>query len=201
MRNILLVILFLFYTISSFCEGYMFRIELKDKGNPPYTTENPSAYLSEKSIERRQRQGISIDNTDLPIDPVFLEQIKATGALIKATSKWVETVTIYLPDSSAIPVLKNLSFIDTLYCVWKGTLPQADLLKSGHDKYAGHEPDIPFGEKEMNIYGEGYEQISMLNGDLLHDDGFKGKGISIAVMDIGFQNSDRIAAFNFDQIK
>ena len=202
MRNILLVILFSFGTTTVFCESYMFRIELKDKGNPPsYTIENPSAYLSEKSIERRQRQGISIDNTDLPIDPLYLDEIRLTGASIKATSKWVKTVTVYLPDSSAIPALKNLSFIDTLYCVWKGDLPQSDLLKSGEDKCVKSESYNPSSKREMNMYGEGYEQISMVNGNLLHDAGFKGKGISIAILDVGFQNCDQIPALNFNQIK
>ena len=179
----------------------MFRLELKDKGNPPYTIENPSAYLSEKSIERRLRQGISVDSTDLPIDPVYLSEIKATGALIKATSKWVETVTVYLPDSSAVPALKSLNFVDTLYCVWKGDLPQSDLLKLKQDKYEKPELYSSSSNEDINMYGEGYVQISMLNGDILHNAGFKGKGMSIAVLDIGFQNSDQIPAFNFDQIK
>ena len=179
----------------------MFRIELKDKGNPSCTIENPSAYLSEKSMERRLRQGIAIDSTDLPINPVYLEKISLTGASIKATSKWVKTVTVYLPDSSAIPALKNLNFVDTLYCVWKGDLPQSDLLKSGQDKYVKSESYDYSPKREMNMYGNGYEQISMLNGNLLHDAGFKGKGMSIAVLDVGFQNSDQILALNFNQVK
>jgi len=182
----------------------MFRIELKDKGNAPYTIENPSVFLSEKSIERRLRQGIAVDSTDLPIDPLYLEEIKLTGASIKAASKWVKTVTIYLSDSSIIPALKNLNFVDTLYCVWKGNLSQSDLsfgvvcngVVITNDAERGHEYI-----SETNIYGESYKQISMLNGNLLHDAGFRGKGISIAVLDIGFQNCDQIPALNFDQIK
>ena len=174
----------------------MFRIELKDKGNPPYSIEDPSAYLSEKSIERRLRQGIDIDHTDLPIDPLYLEAITSTGASIKAMSKWVETVTVYLPDYSVVPELEDLDFVDDLYCVWKGDLPQSDLFKSEQDKYYSLSP-----KREMNIYGDGYEQVSMLNVDLLHDAGFKGQGISIAVIDVGFQNSDQIAALDFNRVK
>ena len=201
MRNILFIILLLFCTTSVFCGGYMFRIELKDRGNTPYTIENPLAYLSEKSIERRLRQGIAIDSTDLPINPLYLNEIRLTGASIKETSKWVKTVTVYLPDSSAVPALKNLNFVDTLYCVWKGDLPQSDLLKSGRDKYVRSESYNFSPQREMNMYGDGYRQISMLNGDLLHDAGFRGKGMSIAVLDGGFQNSDQVPALNLDQIK
>lgn len=184
-----------------FSEGYMFRIELKNKGNPAYTIDNPSAYLSEKSIARRQKQGIAIDSTDLPVDLTYLEKIKSTGAAIRATSKWVKTVTVYLPDSSAVLPLKAFDFVDTLYCVWKGTLPSSDLLKSGQDKFARYEEESPAVTREMSVYGAGYEQISMLNGDLLHNAGFRGKGMSIAVLDIGFQNSDRISSLDFSYVK
>ncbi len=197
MRNILLVILFSFYFTLVFCENYIFRIELTDKGNPPYTTDNPAAFLSEKSIERRQRQGITIDDTDLPINPTYLAEIKATGAEIKATSKWVKTVTVYLPDSSIVPALKQLNFVDTLYCVWKGTLPQPDTLESEQGKFL---PTIS-DNKSTNIYGASDQQVGMLHVDLLHAAGFKGQGMSIAVLDAGFQNSDQIEAFNFNQIK
>ena len=184
-----------------FGEGYMFRIELKDKGNPPYTIDNPSAYLSEKALERRQRQGIAIDHTDLPIDQLYLETIKATGATIKATSKWIETVTVYLPDFSAVSALKNLDFVDTLYCVWKEYLPQSDWLQARQNKYVKDELHHFPPKRRMNIYGEGYEQVSMLGLDVVHDAGFRGKGMSIAVLDVGFLDSDRISALNFGQIK
>ncbi len=200
MRDILFIILFLFCATSVFCESYIFRIELKDKGKAPYTIENPATFLSEKSIERRLRQGISIDSTDLPVDPLYLEEIKLTGASVKAISKWVKTVTVCLPDSSAIPALKNLNFVDTLYCVWKGSLSQPDSLQL-QQEYIKSELHNNILNDDVNPYGEGYKQINMLNATMLHDAGFRGKGISIAVLDIGFQNIDQIPAFDFNQIK
>ena len=194
MRNILLSILFLFYFLPIFCEGYMFRIELKDKGNPPFTIENPLEYLSEKSIERRERQGIPVDSTDLPIDPLYLEEIRFTGASITAISKWVKTVTVYLPDLSLVPELKNLDFVDTLYCVWKGnSLPGY----STQEKFVKTESSTPSLKTEMSSY----TQVSMLKVDLLHQAGFKGKDMSIAVIDAGFLDADQIPAWDFNQVK
>ncbi len=181
-------------------QDFMFRIELKDKGKPPYSIDNPSAYLSQKSIERRQKQGIAIDSTDLPLDPAYMEQIRTTGATIKAVSKWLGTVVVHLSDSSRVTMLKNLNFVDSVHYVWKGTFPHIDVIKTSvNPDSVFKNTDAP--EKEMNAYGEGYSQINMLNGVLLHELGFKGKGMMIAVMDGGFQNVDLIPLFSPERIK
>ena len=45
-----------------------------------------------------------------------------------------------------------------------------------------------------SIYGPAARQIEMSNGHLLHEAGFKGQGMTIAVIDVGFHNADRITA-------
>ena len=44
-----------------------YRISLKDKAATDYSLQKPEMYLSKKSIERRKRQGLEIDSTDLPV--------------------------------------------------------------------------------------------------------------------------------------
>ena len=36
----------------------------------------------------------------------------------------------------------------------------------------------------------------MLNGDLMHDAGYRGEGMVIAVLDAGFQNADILPVFD-----
>ena len=48
-------------------ESFRFRVYLKDKGDSGYTLDNPEEYLSKESVERRNRQGISVSESDLPI--------------------------------------------------------------------------------------------------------------------------------------
>ena len=43
-----------------------YRISLKDKAATDYSLQKPEKYLSIKSIERRKKQGLPIDSTDLP---------------------------------------------------------------------------------------------------------------------------------------
>ena len=43
-----------------------FRICLKDKAVTEYSLQRPEEFLSAKALERRHRQGLEVDSTDLP---------------------------------------------------------------------------------------------------------------------------------------
>ena len=60
---------------------YMFRVTLKDKAHSRYSLSAPSEYLSPRAIERRKRQHIAIDSTDLPVNDVYLNAIAASKDL------------------------------------------------------------------------------------------------------------------------
>ena len=44
-----------------------YRINLTDKAVTDYALDRPEEFLSKKAIERRQKQGLAIDSTDLPV--------------------------------------------------------------------------------------------------------------------------------------
>ena len=177
-------------------ESRMYRLCLKDKGNPPFSLTHPEDFLSLKSIERRQRQNLPVDSFDLPLDQAYMEAITETGATVQTSSKWEKTVVVNLSDMEIFSRLKNLPFVDTLYCVWEGNL---------RAKTSNEMEDItlnpPLRDDIINSYGSGFTQIALNNGHLLHDAGFRGKGMTIAVLDGGFVNVDNIDFFNQAQIK
>ena len=84
--------------------------------------------------------------------------------------------------------------VDSVKWVWKGhdvTPAQED------DQEIRLSPsDAPLKEK----YGYAERQIKMLNGIKLHDAGFRGEGMRVAVIDAGFQNVDRICVFDSLQL-
>ena len=55
---------------------------------------------------------------------------------------------------------------------------------------------MPIDKPEKSPYGYAEEQIKMLNGIKLHEAGFKGEGMRVAVVDAGFMNVDRISVFD-----
>jgi subtilisin family serine protease len=173
----------------------MFRLLLTDKGQSTYTIDRPQQFLSQKSIDRRTRQEIAVDETDLPIDPSYIRQIETLGVDIVAQSKWVQTVTVKTMDSLLVDNLLSLPFVDTLYLVYRDKLWEPTEQPQPETSFV-----VTSNTSHTNIYGEGLTQIAMHNGNLLHERGYRGEGITIAVIDGGFYNADRIDALDTAKI-
>lgn len=174
----------LFFGTVNAADGYMFRIKLKNKSNSDYSVTSPELYLSEKAIERRIKQNIRVDESDLPISDRYIDSINNLGYPIVAKSKWLNTISVLCKDSSCVESLKELDFIDKIAFVWK-----SDSIKIGkQDPVKRSSPST----KPNSTYGYAYDQISTLNGQHLHEQGFKGEGMEIAIIDAGFTNLKEI---------
>ena len=164
-----------------------YRIYLSDKNNSPYSIDNPSEYLSQRAIDKRARFNISITEQDFPVNPQYKQQILALDADMQllSTSKWMNTVTIYCPDSIVVPQILNLPFVDSVKAVGNYILHDAPVYRNPENPVPlVHNSSIP--TKDAIDYGEGLAQIALLNGIPLHEEGFCGEGMLIAVIDGGF---------------
>jgi hypothetical protein len=174
-------------------------IRLKDKNNTPYSFNNPSAFLSAKAIARRDRQQISIDSTDLPVNPAYLDSIRSAGSVaILNVSKWLNQVLIQTSDADALDRIQHLSFVKTL----KGIAPRISRREGDADDklIKGNPPSKKAsgapGTGDYLSYGSTYNQISIHEGEFLHNKGFLGEGVTIAVLDGGFYHYDTNPAFD-----
>lgn len=161
-----------------------YRISLKDKAATEYSLQKPEKYLSEKSIERRKRQGLAIDSTDLPVCKKYVDAIRKKGAHVLVTGKWDNFVTVSCKDSTLIDEIAKLPFVRSTERVWKGVVKKA--LK--------RDSLINAPLRSDSLYGPAITQIEMSRANLLHNAGFKGQGMTIAVIDAGFHNVDKIEA-------
>lgn len=169
-------------------ESYCFRVYLKDKGPSEYTLEYPEAYLSHEALERREKRGIPITESDLPVSSAYLDTLEANGGRPLVQSKWFSTVVVSMSDSIAVTRLEQLPMVDSVRWVWKGEwLPPES---------AGKERLLPEAQPLKTPYGYADKQIRMLKGEKLHALGFRGEGMRIAVIDAGFKHVDRISAFD-----
>ena len=81
MKRIVLGCLMLTLGLSASAEKtYKYRVNLKDKAGTLYSIENPQAFLSERAIERRNRQQLPVDETDLPVSQQYVRELLGTGA-------------------------------------------------------------------------------------------------------------------------
>ncbi|WP_412466615.1 S8 family serine peptidase [Pedobacter sp. KLB.chiD] len=164
---------------------YKFRLVLKDKGQSNLSINYPETFLSPKAIERRRKQNIPIDASDLPIAPEYLKAIQQIGGTIVAKSKWLNTVSVNCTDEFLIDKYKALPFVKDVILVWEGKRKAADTTPKYNDVPQtgnNHTPNGPLN------YGSAFDNININNGQVLHNKGFRGAGIDIAVIDAGFIN-------------
>ncbi len=169
-------------------KAYMFRVGLRDKAGTPFSLDRPEEFLSEKSIRRRQRQGILPDSTDLPVSPAYLAGIASAGVEVVGKSKWNNTVLVRCRKQDAVRRVQELDFVTTVTKVW--TSP--DSVRQGRSRAKYHTEFNRWDTIASSRYGVTLEQVGMLGGVKLHDRGFTGEGMTIAVLDGGFMNADVI---------
>lgn len=194
-KQILLFLLFaLAFTEASAYSKYW--VQFSDKTNTPFSTTNPSAFLSARSVLRRQNQGIPVTWYDLPVDPAYVSQVLATGAVtLNYTSRWFNAVSITTTDTNALNAIAALPFVVNTSPVQRHAHP--DHFSEAPDENPAFRMGGPANPSPASYnYGAAYTQVHQINADCLHDLGYHGEGMQIAVLDDGFMNVNTIAAFD-----
>ena len=181
-KNILLILLLTFSFLSEAQTSYFYYVQLKDKNNTPYSLSNPSEYLSARAIARREEFKIPIDSIDLPVNPSYISQIQNLSVKVHNLSKWMNGVTIMITDTNLLSQVRALPFVS--FIEFTGENSGSLLAKAQNSK------------NDSTSYGITSTQINQLKGKYLHDIGYKGKGIHIAVIDGGFSKVNVNHAFD-----
>ena len=170
---------------------YIYRYTLTDKAATTFSLDKPHRFLSRKSVERRERQGLSVDSTDLPVCRSYVRQFNITGAEVVGTSRWQNTVVVRSTDSLLLERLAQLPIVSESRCVF---ISPDSIDKAENIKWNVHEHFNKWDSVKNDPYGMSRPQIEMLHGEKLHEAGLRGQGMTIAILDGGFQNYDRIPA-------
>lgn len=167
-----------------------YAIEFTDKENNDYSLDNPEEFLTQRSIDRRVNQGINYDMTDLPITDSYVIQVAEIGVEVKRRVKWINTVLVKTTNSSLIDDILELPFVESATKIAdQNAFPP---LKSKNffeieKNWVEEEINIPQEKSTAELdYGDAYAQINLINGIPLHDMGYQGQGMVIAVLDGGF---------------
>lgn len=188
----LLSICFFICTLSDFAQsGDKYFILLSNKTGTPFSVNNPQQFLSQRAINRRTAQGIAINETDLPVNPSYVSQIRSAGATVLYTSKWFNAVVAIIPNPTVLAAVNALPFVNSSASVNRltGTIPKQDIQTiSSSSKLSSI--------NSLYDYGNSLNQIEMLNGVCMHDQGYNGTGMLIAVLDAGFANVNTHDAFD-----
>ncbi len=171
------------FIFSDVMYSQKYWVMFKNKTGTPYSLSSAGAFLSTKSIQRRIDQGIMLDNTDLPVTPSYVSQVDAvSGVTVLYRSKWLNGVVISVTNTIALTTINTFSFVQTTNKVnkYKLTFPFAET--NTHEINEANKTQSPTAFN----YGLAVGQNTMVGVDCLHNMGYRGQGMTIAVLDDGF---------------
>ena len=187
MKRTILLLLSAFITTMAFGQNVnCYRVYLHDKNNTPYSIDQPQNFLSQRCLDKRARYNIPVTEEDLPVNPAYLHEIGQASPQLRvlAVSRWLNTAVVCCPDTMRMSYVRNLPFVDSVKAV--------GYYDSFENPPAQEFPvisDVNHGSDTV-IYGDGYGQIALHNGHLLHAEGYHGEGMLIAMLDAGWIGFD-----------
>ncbi|MCB2209182.1 MAG: S8 family peptidase [Bacteroidetes bacterium] len=174
-----------------------YYIQFTDKNNSPYSMDNPGEFLSQRAIDRRVNQGIDIVENDLPVNPEYLQGVVNAGATILNATKWLNGVTIYTESQTVVDDILTLPYVSiALKLVYKESDEEKSFFKN--ESFRTLDPGSFNNERstsELN-YGAAEDQIDQINGIPIHNLGYQGQGMIIAVLDGGFVGVEEHPVFD-----
>lgn len=177
----LLLLITIFYSFTGFSQTAKYFISFKDKPVSSTLLENPINFLSQKAIDRREKFLIPITENDLPVNQIYVDSLTQLGATVWYTSRWLNGAYVAL-DNTTLEKVKSLGFVTVVEAM--------ELALSG-------------GTQQIQSidYGSAYDQNQSIGITQMHQANFTGKGVSIAIIDGGFKNTNTLTAFNQLSIK
>ncbi len=192
-KKIFFVVNLLLLLNSSFSQ-INYWVKLSDKNGSPYSISTPSAFLSNASIQRRITYNIPIHFTDIPVTPAYINQINAvSGATVVYASKWLNGLVVSVTNTLVLNTINSFSFVlnSSLVNRFKLDIPKITEPIVNEDK-----ENLRTNLTSTFNYGGSYWQTKQLNLDCIHNQGFRGQGITIAVLDAGFLNANANPVFD-----
>jgi hypothetical protein len=140
--------------------------------------------ISDRAMHRRAKvlpHDQLIDALDLPIPEKYLDAIRATGATIRSTSRWMNAVSI-----EATPEQREAC---ARFLFVRNVEPVAIYKRSFPEPTAAPSPLLRKGSAGIQLdYGPSLTQLSNIKVVDVHSLGINGSGAIIGMLDDGFNN-------------
>ena len=138
-------------------------------------------------IRRQHAQGCAVNAFDLPVFQPYIDEILRLGAVLGTTSRWLNGISADVPEG-IIPKIRQLPYVKSIEPVatYRRQYPLSYSEKNIQNRAPGRLVDTT-GATES--YGMAAAQIQQIQVNKLHDRGYHGEGVTIAVLDSGFDLS------------
>ncbi len=166
-------------------------VYFKDKPNKAAFYASPTSELSQKSLDRRARYGIALNDQDAPIETSYIQNVQNLGFVVKDYSKWMNGVAVNA-TSAQIAILQQQPYVQMVERFIKH--PSGG--KMTPEKMANKFDEFNKSVLTEFNYGTGLAQINQVNLRPLHVAGYTGAGVTIAVIDTGFPRVNTGSAYS-----
>ncbi len=177
---------------------YACKVQFRNKTGAPALSA-ATTFLSARSLARRSRQGIVLDERDRPVSPAYVDTVlQVSGGVFHLTSRWGNYAVFLASDTASLVQLRQRSWVAGTEVVgaFPGGLHQMIPLA---DSGVITDKPTPFSTAKTSgnaaYYGATWDQTNLVHGDALHDAGLTGAGMLIAVIDERFTGSDTHPGF------
>lgn len=171
-------------------------VYFKDKENVEAALKNPITILSQRALDRKAKHGVKIDERDVPVNEKYIANVKKqSGIKVRAKSKWMNCVTV-TGSKSSIQAIKKLDFVKEIEFADR-SLNVKQKVNLKRDKFAIENVELaPENSLVTDFeYGKASSQVKMMKVEKLHQKGFTGEGMIIAVIDDGYDRVNSTSGF------
>lgn len=174
-----------------------YAVYFKYKPQTSLSLANPQAFLTPKAIQRRTREGLQADSLDLPVASKYLDEVNKMANYILYTSKWMNAALL-VTDAQGAASMRTWPFVDKVELVGVGFLQKTN----GRIQYNASVPkeshccEPKLNNRELAVTNTYDFQNQLIGIDKMHQEGYTGKGVTIAVFDAGFPGTDKVSALS-----
>ena len=151
-----------------------------------------STILGEKQLKRRKKTGLEeIVFADLPVYQNYIEQVERLGARHRRSSKWLNAASFEVSIETLAQVMQ-LPFVSSIepIAIYKRSPVKVEEIKPQKYFLQAQSADA------MN-YGNSAFQLKQINVIAVHQRGYRGEGVTLAILDTGFRKSHEAFAAHY----
>ncbi|PIB35262.1 hypothetical protein BFP72_07555 [Reichenbachiella sp. 5M10] len=156
-----------------------------DKAETKYRIDSPLEYLSQKALDRRAKNNQEITVDDFPVNTNYLDSLVKYNVTPYFTSRWFNAALVEA-ELSDLETLALTDYITGYEYVAPGTRLNP-IRETFEVTFEGREPSI--------VSSNSSNQLRMMGVSTMHEAGYTGEGVHVAVLDGGFESVDQSAVF------
>ncbi len=174
-------------------------VTFRDKGDAERRLGEARDILSPRALDRRARRGLTqslVAVEDVPPLPEYVRAVRRRVTRFRHVSRWFNAVSAEA-DESQIAAIAALPFVRRIDIVRRYRRGKPELSVSTGDSRS----KAFTGRKQKGLqidYGSSFGQLEQIQVPAVHDLGFHGEGVVIAIFDTGFRNLDHDALTHLD---